>query len=167
MHLLEPIGQLLRGCRVPGSQILFLSRIGSQIKYPASAFADSQHLLAPIDDHRHLEQPVLANLLIYSGWVVLGNDEFQLAIANYLPPALVALFAFWRARSNAGPARPELAALGMALSLAAAGLQHFRIAIHPRYFDHNVVYHVVSGLALGLIYVGVRRLRARELPLPR
>jgi hypothetical protein len=32
-----------------------------------------------------------------------------------------------------------------------------RIALHPAYFDHNALYHVVQGVALVLFYQGFRR----------
>lgn len=73
---------------------------------------------------------------------------FRWAIACYLPAtlALLAVFA-WRARSERASA---WAAAGVVLTLAAAAVQVLEIAVHPRWFDHNALYHTVqvAGLAL-------------------
>ncbi len=50
-----------------------------------------------------------------------------------------------------------LIALGLALSVGAALLQQLEVALHPVYFDHNAVYHVVQACALVLLYLGFRR----------
>jgi hypothetical protein len=47
-----------------------------------------------------------------------------------------------------------LVALGLTVSAAAALLQQTRVALHPVYFDHNAVYHVVQGAAVVLLYLG-------------
>jgi hypothetical protein len=41
--------------------------------------------------------------------------------------------------------------------VGAALLQQLEVALHPVYFDHNAVYHVVQAYALVLLYVGFRR----------
>src|SRR5438552_19210437 len=35
-------------------------------------------------------------------------------------------------------------------------LQQANVSIHPVYFDHNAVYHVLQGIALVLLYRGFR-----------
>jgi hypothetical protein len=46
----------------------------------------------------------------------------------------------------------------MALSLLAAWIQHKRIGLHQRFFNHNALYHVVQAIALVLIYWAAREL---------
>jgi len=48
---------------------------------------------------------------------------------------------------------------GLALSAVAALLQASRVAIHPIYFDHNAVYHVLQAIALVLLYLGFHERR--------
>jgi hypothetical protein len=43
------------------------------------------------------------------------------------------------------------------MSAAAAMLQQAKVAVHPVYFDHNAVYHVVQAIALVFLYFGWRR----------
>src|SRR6266700_3934420 len=62
--------------------------------------------------------------------------------------------------SRPGNASWMLISGGLALSMLAALLQQARIAIHPVYFDHNALYHVVQALALVLLYFGFLASRA-------
>jgi hypothetical protein len=43
------------------------------------------------------------------------------------------------------------------MSAGAAMVQQARLAIHPVYFDHNAVYHVVQSIAVLFLYFGWRR----------
>jgi hypothetical protein len=45
---------------------------------------------------------------------------------------------------------------GLALTFVAAAVQQLRIAIHPVYFNHNALYHVIQAGALLLIFVAAR-----------
>ena len=49
-----------------------------------------------------------------------------------------------------------LAASGM--SAAAMVVQRRRIAIHPRYFDHNATFHTLQGLGYALLFPSARGL---------
>jgi hypothetical protein len=48
-------------------------------------------------------------------------------------------------------------ATSLALSIVAAVTQQARIALHPVYFDHNAVYHVIQAIALVVLYFGFLR----------
>jgi len=79
-------------------------------------------------------------------------------VAPRLAPTLVlilmaALFQAARTR-NVGW---SLIAVGFTVSVGAALLQQAKVSIHPVYFDHNALYHVLQGIALVLLYPGFRR----------
>jgi hypothetical protein len=38
------------------------------------------------------------------------------------------------------------------LTLVAAAVQQARIALHPTYFNHNALYHLLQAIALFLIF---------------
>jgi hypothetical protein len=64
---------------------------------------------------------------------------------------IVAFFA--RYQSNAvTPLAQGLA--GLLLTLVAAGVQQARLAVHPTYFNHNALYHLLQAIALFLIFRG-------------
>jgi hypothetical protein len=54
-----------------------------------------------------------------------------------------------------------LIAAGLIMSAGAAVLQQAKVSLHPDYFDHNAVYHVVQGIALVVLYLGFRRTGGR------
>ncbi len=83
--------------------------------------------------------------------VVFVTDKFVFAIANYLPATVFLIVAFFaRYQSNAvTPLAQGLA--GLLLTLVAAGVQQARLAVHPTYFNHNALYHLLQAVALFLI----------------
>jgi hypothetical protein len=90
----------------------------------------------------------------YTLMVVLVTDKFLFAIVNYLPATVFLIVAFFaRYQSNAvTPLAQGLA--GLLLTLVAAGVQQARLAVHPTYFNHNALYHLLQAIALFLIFRG-------------
>lgn len=99
-----------------------------------------------------------AALAAYAAVVLFVEDAFWVAIAHYLPAALLLLVGLsWVAvRERSAPA--TLGASGVALMFVAAALQQLRVALHPVYFNHNALYHAVQAVALALLFLGVRDL---------
>lgn len=112
-------------------------------------------LFAP-DARRRLRRAALLLFVLYAG-VVLGFERrFAVAIAAYLPAALLlgAAFAGLAARTrswNAG-----LGVAGVGLTLIAAVVQQQGIGLHPHHFDHNALYHVIQGVAFACLFVAGR-----------
>lgn len=90
--------------------------------------------------------------------VVLFVSESYGTIVAFYGPALVLLLAVSvrEAARGVDPAWRQLST-GLALSVIAALLQQARVILHPVYFDHNALYHVVQGVALVLIFRGIDR----------
>ncbi len=97
-------------------------------------------------------------LIAYAALVIAGAQTFAIAVRNYLPAAavlfVVLVAAFVRRRDGA----TLLGAIGLGLTFVAAGLQHARVALHPHYFDHNALYHLLQGIALAMLYACARGL---------
>jgi hypothetical protein len=87
--------------------------------------------------------------------VLLVDESFNTIVRFYVP-ALLLFLAAATARAVRGGAGWTPIALGLTLSAIAAVLQQLRVALHPVYFDHNAVYHVVQAAALVLLYLGFR-----------
>jgi hypothetical protein len=123
----------------------------------AAAFAGwaiGSGLLLPRGPARWVVRAAAVGLGAYAAVVLWVDDTFWVAIANYLPPLALLLGALsWiavRERSRAA----ALAAAGVALMFVAAALQQLGIALHPTYFNHNALYHLVQAVALALLFAG-------------
>jgi hypothetical protein len=118
--------------------------------------------------------------------------SFRAAIINYLPATVFLLAAFTLAyvrrrisqntqRDFTNAANPEalntasdrdgdkdtsclLGALAMVITLLAAVLQQSKIAIAPLGLTHNVIYHLVQGAGLLLLFLSARPLAGTSEP---
>jgi hypothetical protein len=100
--------------------------------------------------------------------VVLFIDEsFSTIVLLYGPTLVVGLIAAALEAIRSRSRSWALVALGLTVSAAAALLQQARIALHPVYFDHNAVYHVVQAGALVLLYLGFHERLRRPDPAAR
>jgi hypothetical protein len=100
---------------------------------------------------------VIAYAAVFAAVVLLVDESFGSIVRFYVPALLVSLTAAAaRAIRERGGWSPV--AGGLALSGGAAALQQLEVALHPVYFDHNAVYHVVQAAALVLLYAGFRRI---------
>lgn len=94
--------------------------------------------------------------LLYCILVLFVADAFVIAMIDYLPVALFLSLAFLLAyRSTKRPAF-MFGFAGMCVTLAAAVVQQARLGLHPRYFNHNAVYHVLQGIGLFMLFITAR-----------
>jgi hypothetical protein len=113
-------------------------------------------VLAPGLGERTRRLLVAAYAAAFAAVVVLVDESFASIVRFYAPALLLFLFAAAaRATRERGGWVPI--ALGLALSAGAALLQQLRVALHPVYFDHNALYHLVQAAALVVLYAGFRR----------
>jgi uncharacterized protein DUF6962 len=89
--------------------------------------------------------------------VLFVHESFSTIVYFYTPALLLLLFAAVRQAIRSREAGWAFISTGLAVSMIAAVLQQARVAVHPTYFDHNAVYHVVQALALIFLYAGWRR----------
>jgi hypothetical protein len=82
------------------------------------------------------------------------SDTFSVAIVNYLPATLFLIVAFFTASRESAAMPLALGLGGLVLTLIAAGVQQSGIALHPKYFNHNALYHLLQAIALFLIFRG-------------
>jgi hypothetical protein len=100
----------------------------------------------------------LIEFVLYLLLVLFVRRDFIIAIANYLPAVLFLTLSFgfrFLRRSNSS----ILAGIaGLFLTFVAAAVQHFKISLHPQYFNHNAFYHLLQGVALFLLFISARYL---------
>jgi hypothetical protein len=94
--------------------------------------------------------------LVYSVVVVFVNQSFLVAILHYLPSVFFLLIAWLSVYRRARSGRALAGVFGLALFFVAAGAQQARIALHPVYFNHNALYHVIQAVAIFLVFYSAR-----------
>ena len=126
-----------------------------------AAWAIGGHLLFGHDGRRLLLTIAATLTAAYAAVIMFVTDEFWVAVAGYLPAAAFLLAGFLRAAVRGRESWARLGASGLVLSFAAAAIQQFRIALHPVYFNHNALYHLVQAVALALLFMASRGLLAQ------
>ncbi|MGH7845470.1 MAG: DUF6962 family protein, partial [Candidatus Binatia bacterium] len=101
---------------------------------------------------RRLITLAMVEFVAYCAAVLLYSQEFYIAIANYLPPTLLLLMIFHKLYRHMRIRELRSGTIGLVLTFVAAGVQQGRIALHPVYFNHNAVYHVIQAVALFMIF---------------
>lgn len=93
-------------------------------------------------------------LAIYIAVILFVSQDFAIAIADYLPanlaPAVMFLMRALRSRITAA----WQGLIGVLLTFLAAGIQQSGIDLHPRYLNHNALYHLIQAVGLFLMYRG-------------
>ena len=92
--------------------------------------------------------------LIYALVVIFYSRRFVIVIVNYMPAMIAMLIAAilkYKERRSKGYL---FITCGILISFVAAFIQQAKIGIHPEYFNHNSLYHLVQGIALWVLYRG-------------
>ncbi len=101
-------------------------------------------------------------LLVYEVVVLGVNQDFSVAILHYLPPMLFLLVVLFLQVWKDGRRASLYGLCGVVLTFAASGIQQAGISIHPVYFDHNALYHLIEAIALFLIFLYAYRMRVQS-----
>src|SRR5262249_47951175 len=117
-----------------------------------SAWAIAAQLVFREDAARIVLIAATAELAIYSLLIAFVTDNFAVAIVNYLPATLFLIVAFYISYRATDAAPILLGLAGLTLTLLAAGVQQSRIALHPTYFNHNALYHLLQAIALFMVF---------------
>jgi uncharacterized protein DUF6962 len=100
---------------------------------------------------------VLAYAAAFAGVVIFLDDSFTSIVRFYVPTLILLLLAAARESLRSPSVGWRLILVGLLLSAGAAVLQQVRVTLHPVYFDHNAVYHLVQTIAVVFLYLGWRR----------
>lgn len=150
-----------------GRQILWQATLLAILVTGLAAWNIGAGLLLTERNASTVRRLAILQLVIFSFVVMFVRDEFFIAIIAYLPATLFLLFGLM-----AGYRRRRLPALrwgiaGLGLTFLAAAVQRLSIAIHPHYFDHNALYHVIQGAGLWMIFLGARCISFARPPIRR
>ena len=120
------------------------------------------HVLFGPTGRRRLSLAALLAFGLYCGVVLFLSEAFLVAVANYLPASLFLLVALTLSYRRQAARPLALGLVGLLLTFLAGGVQQLGIGLHPLYFNHNALYHVIQAVALWLLFVGFRWLAERE-----
>ena len=110
-------------------------------------------------------RPVAVVLLgIYAGIVLFVSNAFVVAIAMYIPATVFLLLAMAARYATGRDRAVAIGVAGLILTFVAAAIQQLKVGLHPVYFNHNALYHVVQFAALWMIFVAARRVSAAVTP---
>ncbi|MEE8388403.1 MAG: hypothetical protein V3R65_07500 [Acidiferrobacterales bacterium] len=96
--------------------------------------------------------------LVYALLLLIRVPPFSWAVIFYLPAVFFMLAAFVISYSISGKQEMLYGLAGTILTLAAAIIQRSKIKLHPRYFNHNAIYHVVQAVALLMIFLAAQKM---------
>ncbi len=144
--------------------------IGQRLLWPATLIAIGAAALAAwVLGARILLPPPYARRIALTAGVAFGGyviivlsiaESFLIAIVNYAAAALFLLLAFLISHARASD-RVRLAGIaGLVLVFVGSAIQQAGLGVHPVYFNHNALYHLVEGVALFLVFASARRLVA-------
>jgi hypothetical protein len=94
--------------------------------------------------------------LAYCVVVLFVRRDFRIAILDYVPALVFLGVAFLLAYRRRKRPLLLIGSIGVCTMFLAAAAQQAKIGLHPVYFDHNAVYHVLQGIALFMVFLAAR-----------
>jgi len=105
---------------------------------------------------------VIAAFILYCGVVALIMNTFLVAIVFYLPATLFLLTILGVKFLKQRKLYLLSGFSGLLLTFIAAGIQQSRLGLHPLWFDHNALYHLIQAVAILLLFHTARGLTLEE-----
>ena len=139
---------------LPGNAVLWTATLLTLGAASLAAWMIGAHLLGlPA-----VRRAAIALLVIYVGVVLFVRQEFFVAIAMYLPSTLFLLVAMVQVHRVTREHAVAIGIWGLALTFVAAAVQQLKVGLHPVYFNHNALYHLIQFVALWLLFIAARPL---------
>jgi hypothetical protein len=147
-----------------GNAILWPATLVATGVTTLSMWAVGARLLLPARLAKWVVGGACVVFLAFTGAVLFVTQVFWIAVVDNLPAALFLLVALATSYRRDGRASLLSATIGVALNLVAAALQTAKVGIHPVYFNHNALFHVLQAIALCLLFFGARSLVHADAP---
>lgn len=141
----------------PPGRIAWIPVVLSIVAVAATLLWLALSLLAPRLSPGITRGLLLVYCVAFAAVALLVDDSFAGIVRFYGPALILILIAAVIQAARTRSVAWTLIAGGFAISIVAALLQQAGVSLHPRYFNHNAVYHVVQGIALVLLYYGFLR----------
>ena len=151
----------------PGRRMLWLATLLGILVTSLAAWLIGAMLLLTARSATIVRRLAIMQLSVFSFVVLFVRRDFFIAIIAYLPATLFLLIGLAAAYRRRPLSALRWGIIGLGLTFVAAAVQHLHIAVHPVYFDHNALYHVIQGAALWLIFLGARCIASARPPMRR
>jgi len=106
---------------------------------------------------------VTAAFLVYAYVVVRIDHSFRVSAIASAAPVLALLVVMLLRAVRDGHRNAMVASAAIVLMLAAAVLQQLHVGLHPVWFNHNALYHVLEGIGFAGLFVALRAARSEVL----
>ena len=106
---------------------------------------------------------VMAGFLVYAYVVVRIDYSFRVSAIASAAPVLALLVLMLVHSIRDGHRNATLASAAIVLMLAAAVLQQLHVGLHPVWFNHNALYHLLEGIGFAGLFVALRAARSEVL----
>lgn len=104
----------------------------------------------------YINRVAVAIFLAYCTTVLFFRRDFKVAILDYVPALVFLGVTFLLAYRRRNQPRLLIGFIGVCTMLFAAAAQQAKIGIHPVYFDHNALYHILQGVGLFMVFLAAR-----------
>ena len=106
---------------------------------------------------------VTAGFLVYAYVVVRIDYSFRVSAIASAAPVLALLGLMLVRAVRDGHRNATIASAAIVLMLAAAVLQQLHVGLHPVWFNHNALYHLLEGIGFAGLFVALRAARSEVL----
>ncbi|PCI21845.1 MAG: hypothetical protein COB62_02430 [Piscirickettsiaceae bacterium] len=127
-----------------------------------SAYMISSILFAREHSNKRFSRYIVGAFIVYCGVIILVNNTLLIAITFYLPATASMLAALLWTFYKRRQLFILSGAVGLLLTFIAAGIQQSGYSLHPLWFNHNVIYHVLMAIAIMLLFYTARGFIAME-----
>ena len=115
--------------------------------YVGSVFLKNQQLAKVI------KKIGIVQFVIFTLVILFYSQDFFLAAINYLPTTIFLLVMFIKEYYRSNHQSLIFAICGILLIFLGSFIQMAKIALHPEYFNHNALYHVLQFIAMYLLFI--------------
>ena len=109
-----------------------------------------------------IKKAALAQFFLFGAIILFHSQQFLLAALNYLPAAIFLFAVFLRDYFKTKEKAFLWGVIGILLTFLGSFIQITKISLHPVYFNHNALYHVIQFVAICLLFVTAQRDITRE-----
>jgi hypothetical protein len=144
--------------QAPGQATLWTATLLSMGLTALSMWAVGALLLLSPRLTRWVMIAAVAQFVVFAAVVLVGFQPFWVGIVDNLPALIFLFVALGVTARRQQTWQLWLATAGPALVVLAAAIQQLKIGVHPEYFNHNALYHVLQAIAIYLLFLGAWRL---------